>query len=50
MLTMQPQTVVELVQAVDEYMAVGGLDKYPAVNARVVEAESPPQPGPWRPR
>ena len=44
MLTMQPQTVVELVQAVDEYMAVGGLDKYPAVNARVVEAESPPQP------
>ena len=43
MLTLQPQTVVELVQAVDEYMAVGGLDRHPAVNARVVEAESPPQ-------
>ena len=42
MLTIQPETVVELVQAIDEYMAVGGIDgRQPSVNARVVEAESP---------
>ena len=45
MLTIQPETVVDLVQAVDEYMAVGGAEsRLPQVNARVVEAESPPQP------
>ena len=44
MLTIQPETVVDLVQAVDEYMAVGGAEsRHPTVNARVVEAESPPQ-------
>ena len=45
MLTIQPETVVDLVQAVDEYMAVGGAEsRHSQVSARVVEAEGPPQP------
>ena len=42
MLTIQPETVVNLVQAIDEYMAVGGVDgRQPSINACVLEAESP---------
>ena len=45
MLTIQPDTVVDLVQAVDEWMAIGGAESgHSRVSARVVEAESPPQP------
>ena len=43
MLTIMPESVVDLVQSVDENLAVGGMDvRHPVVNARVVEAESPP--------
>ena len=43
MLTIMPQSVVDLVQSVDEYLAVGGTDaRHPTVSARVVEAECLP--------
>ena len=42
MLTIMPDTVVDLVHAVEEYLAIGGGDvRHPTVNARVVEADSP---------
>ena len=42
MLTIVPESVVDLVQAIDEYLAIGGVDvRHPTVSARVVEAEGP---------